>query len=118
MTKGSGDCARWVGSSHEELIPRQWWFWTWRLRAWVLQHVLPLAFPFLAWVHAHRQEIAELGLAGFRILDLPDPRAPLTFEVNWLDCARVAELIYLWQTDQWDAEWHRQSRLSLSQWQP
>ena len=118
MTKGSGDCARWVGSSHEDLIPRQWWFWTRRLRAWVINHILPLAFPFLAWVHAHREEIAEMGLAGFRVLDLPDPRAPLTFEVNWLGCSKVAELLYLWQTDQWETEWARHSRLSLSPWQP
>lgn len=117
MTKGSGDCARWVGSSHENLIPHQWWFWTRSLRAWTLEHVLPVAFPFLAWVHEHREQLEALGLARWRLLDLPDPRAPLTYEVNWLECCNVAQLIYLWQTDQWDAEWHRQSRLSLK-WQP
>ena len=114
MTKGSGDCAEWVGSSHENLIPRQWWFWTRRLRSWVLQHVFPIAFPFLAWVHLHRQELEELGLARWRLLDLPDPRAPLTYEINWLECANVGQIVYLWQTDSWDAEWHRQSRLSLT----
>jgi hypothetical protein len=117
MTKGSGDCARWVGSSHENLIPHQWWFWTRRLRGWVLEHVFPIAFPFLAWVHLHRQELEELGLARWRLLDLPDPRAPLTYEINWLECANVGQIVYLWQTDSWDAEWLRQSRLSLK-WQP
>lgn len=112
MTKGSGDCAQWVGSEHEALIPHQWWFWTRRLRAWVLEHILPLAFPFLAWVHANRHAITDQGLARFRVLDLPDPRAPLTFEINWLNCERVAQLAYLWQLDSWDTEWHRQSRIS------
>jgi hypothetical protein len=116
MTKGSGDCAAWVGGPHEALIPRQWWFWTRRLRAWVLRHVLPVAFPFLAWVHEHRQQLEALGLARWRLLELSDPRAPVTFEVNWLDCERVAQLIGLWQTDSWDAEWERNQR-SL-QWQP
>lgn len=117
MTKGSGDCARWVGSSHENLIPHQWWFWTRRLRAWVLEHVLPMAFPFLAWIHEYREKIAALGLAQFRVIELSDSRAPLTFEVNWMEPANVAQLLYLWQTDEWDAEWFRQSRLSLK-WQP
>jgi hypothetical protein len=117
MTKGSGDCARWVGSSHENLIPHQWWFWTRRLRAWVLEHVLPMAFPFLAWIHEYREQIAALGLAQYRVIELSDPRAPMTFEVNWMEPANVAQLLYLWQTDEWDAEWFRQSRLSLK-WQP
>jgi len=112
MTKGSGDCAQWVGTDQEALIPHQWWFWTRRLRAWVLEHILPLAFPFLAWVHANREAIADQGLARFRVLDLPDPRAPLTFEINWLDCSSVAQLAYLWQLDEWDASWHSQSRLA------
>jgi hypothetical protein len=118
MTKGSGDCAAWVGSSHENLIPHQWWFWTAPLRAWVIRHIFPIAFPFLAWVHEHRQQLEALGLARFRRLELSDPAAPITYEVNWLGCDRVAQLLYLWQTDEWDAEWHRLSRLSLSPWQP
>ena len=116
MTKGSGDCAAWIGTKHERLIPHQWWFWTRRLRAWVLEHVLPIAFPFLAWVHEHRQPIEAQGLARFRVLDLPDPRAPTTFEVNWLGCEEVAQLLYLWQTDQWDSQWFRSNR--SNQWQP
>ena len=113
MTKGSGDCARWVGGRHEALLPRQWWFWTRPLRRWVLEHVLPIAFPFLAWIHEHREQLQARELARFRVLDLSDPRAPLTYEVDWLGCDKLAHLVYLWQTDQWDAEWHRQSRLSL-----
>jgi hypothetical protein len=114
MTKGSGDCAAWVSTDQENLIPHQWWFWTRTLRAWVLEHVLPVAFPFLAWVHEHREAIETQGLAKFRVLDLPDPRAPLTYEVNWLDCAKVAQLIYLWQTDQWDEGWQRAARTGMA----
>ena len=118
MTKGSGDCARWVGSPHENLIPHQWWFWTRRLRAWVLEHVFPIAFPFLAWVHEYREQIKALGLAQFRVIELSDPRAPTTYEVNWMEPSNLGQLVGLWQTDQWDAEWCRQSRLSLSNGSP
>jgi len=74
-----------------------------------------LAFPFLRWVHLHRQELQELELVRMRILDLPDPRAPLTFEVNWLDLEHLAEVVRIWQDDEWDADWHRNYRLFL--WQ-
>lgn len=110
MTKGSGDTARWRGGSHENLIPHQWWFWTRRLRAWVLDHIFPVAFPFLAWVHEHREQLQERGLARFRRLELSDPRAPVTWEVNWLSCAAAAQLVFLWQLDEWDAEWWRNYR--------
>jgi len=112
MTKGCGDCAAWVGSSHENLIPHQWWFWTAPLRAWVLQHIFPIAFPFLAWVHEHRQQLEPLGLARFRRLELSDPAAPITYEVNWLGCAELGQLIAIWQLDAWDADWWRNFRLS------
>lgn len=117
MTKGSGDCARWIGGAHEELIPRQWWFWTRSLRRWVLKHVFPLAFEFLAWIHEHRRELEEQGLLRWRVLPLSDLRAPVTLELNWLQTDNIARLVFLWQTDSWDAEWLRQSRLSLK-WQP
>jgi hypothetical protein len=116
MTKGSGDCAPWVGSSHENLIPHQWWFWTVQLRAWVLEHIFPIAFPFLAWVHEYRQELEAQGLVRFRRLELSDPAAPITYEVNWLRCDLLAQLVYIWQLDAWDAEWAGKFRL-LS-WQP
>jgi hypothetical protein len=116
MTKGSGDCARWVGSSHENLIPHQWWFWTGQLRAWVLEHIFPITFPFLAWVHSYRQELEAQGLARFRRLELSDPAAPITYEVNWIGCEVLAQLIYIWQLDSWDAEWERNHRTST--WQP
>jgi len=116
MTKGSGDCAAWVGSSHENLIPHQWWFWTAQLRAWVLDHIFPITFPFLAWVHANREGIEARELARFRRLELSDPAAPITYEVNWLGCEVLAQLVYLWQLDSWDAQWQRNHR--LSQWQP
>ena len=102
MTKGSGDVAPWLGGAWEALLPRQWWFWSAPLRVWVLQHVLPLAFPFLLWVHARREALQRLGLLGWRVMPLPDPRAPLTIEVNWLDCGKLARLVALWQEDRDD----------------
>jgi hypothetical protein len=114
MTKGGNDTAPHVGGPWEALLPRQWWFWSRPLRDWVLQHILPVAFPFLCWVHLHRQELQELGLIRLRLLDLPDPRAPLTFEVNWLSLEHCAEVIRLWQDDVWDAHWHAEHRLFLA----
>lgn len=110
MTKGSGDCARWRGGAWEGLIPRQWWFWSRPLRGWVLDHIFPIAFPFLAWVHRYREPLSTRGLARFRQLELSDPRAPITWEVNWLDCQSVAQLVYLWQMDSMDAQWFRTYR--------
>jgi hypothetical protein len=115
MTKGGNDVAPFIGSESEALLPRRWWFWSRPLRSWVLEHVLPIAFPFLLWVHLHRQELQELGLVRMRILDLPDPRAPLTFEVDWLSPENCAEVIRIWQDDIWDANWHEKYR--LYQWQ-
>lgn len=111
MTKGGNDTAPHVGGSAENLLPRQWWFWTRALRCWVLEHVFPMAFPFLCWVHTHRRELQELGLIRLRVLDLPDPRAPMTFEVNWLSTDHLAEVIAAWQDEEWDAEWHRNYRV-------
>lgn len=111
MTKGSGDTERWRGTEAENLLPRQWWMWSRPMREFVLHHVLPIAFGFLAWVHAWKVEVEEAGLARFRVLPLDDPRAPLTYEINWLSCENLAALIALWQEDEWDEEWHRAYRL-------
>lgn len=111
MTKGSGDTERWRGTEAENLLPRQWWMWSRPMRDFVLAHVLPIAFGFLAWVHAWRVEIEEAGLARFRVLPLDDPRAPLTYEINWLSCDRLAQLVALWQEDEWDEQWFRQMRI-------
>ena len=99
MTKGSGDVAPWLGSAWEPLLPRQWWFWTAPLRLWVLQHVLPLAFPFLLWVHARREPLQAMELIRWRVVPLSDARAPLTIEINWLDCGKLARLVALWMED-------------------
>lgn len=112
MTKGSGDTRQWIGHAAESLIPRQWWFWSMQLRAWVLEHVFSIAFPFLAWVHAHRKELEELGFARFRVLPLEDARAPVTYEVNWLRCEFLAQVVGLWEVDCWDKQWFGQYRLS------
>ena len=115
MTKGSGDCSRWVGTAHENLIPHQWWFWSRPLRAWVLEHVLPIAFPFLAWVHEHRDALVERGLLAVRRLDLSDPRAPVTYEISWLSCGHLAQLVFIWQTAAWDEGWWRGFRLGSAE---
>ena len=115
MTKGSGDTRQWIGHAAESLIPRQWWFWSRDLRSWVLEHVLPISFPFMAWVHTYRKELEELGLARFRVLPLEDPRAPITYEVNWLKCEFLAQIVGIWQVDCWDTEWWGNHRLHL--WQ-
>ena len=112
MTKGSGDTRQWVGSDAEALIPRRWWLATRLMRALVLEHILPIAFGFIAWVHKFRDDIEEAGLARFRVLPLDDPRAPLTYEVNWLSCDKLAELVCVWLEDEWDEDWHRAYRLS------
>jgi hypothetical protein len=111
MSKGSTDTERWIGHTYENLIPHQWWFWTMELRAWVLEHVLPVAFPFLAWVHARREQLQRLELLSWRVVPLADPAAPLTVEINWLSCGKLARLVALWHEDlederllaQWEA---------------
>ena len=115
MTKGGNDTAPHVGGQWEALLPRRWWFMSRPLRDWVLQHVFPIAVPFMQWVHLYRQQLQELGLIRVRILDLPDPRAPMTFEVNWLRTEWLAEVVAIWQEEEWDAEWWRQAR--ISSWQ-
>jgi hypothetical protein len=117
MTKGGNDVTPHLGGEWESLLPRQWWFWSRPLRDWVLQHVFPIAFPLLCWVHLHREELQELGLIRVRILDLPDPRAPMTFEVNWLQPEYCAEVVRIWQDDEWDADWHRQHRAVMWQFE-
>lgn len=116
MTKKQVDPTPWVGGPWEALLPRQWWFWTRPLRAWVLRHILPMAFDFLNWCHEHREPIERRELARFRLLDLPDPRAPATWEINWQSCENVAAIVQAWQLDQWDAQWEQSSR--LSRWLP
>jgi hypothetical protein len=77
-----------------------------------MEHVFPLVFPFMKWVHANREGLEERGLARFRILPLDDPRAPMTFEVSWLSCAHLGQLVYLWQTEEWDRQWFCRYRLA------
>jgi hypothetical protein len=115
MTKKAVETGPHVGGPWENLLPRQWWFWSRPLRAWVLRHVLPVAFEFLNWCHTHREAIQARQLASFRLLELSDPRAPATWELDWLSCEHVAQLVYLWQLDAWDAQWERSQR--LQQWQ-
>jgi hypothetical protein len=107
MTKKQVDPGPWVGSPWETLLPRQWWFWSRRLRAVVLAHCFRLAFPFLQWVHVLRKELADREMIAVRQIPLADPRAPATWEVDWISCEKLAELVAAWQVDEWDIEWHR-----------
>jgi hypothetical protein len=61
--------------------------------------VLPVAFPFLLWVHGRREKLQALELLQWRVIPLPDPRAPLTIEINWLSCGKLARLLALWMED-------------------
>lgn len=115
MTKGGNDTAPHRGGAWEALLPRQWWFWSAVMRAEVLAHVFPIAFPFLLWVHENRMELQSRELIRVRVLDLPDPRAPVTYEVGWLSVHCLAQLVAIWQLDSWDAEWMGQHR--VFQWQ-
>ncbi|MDI9407316.1 MAG: hypothetical protein QM522_11485 [Chitinophagaceae bacterium] len=114
MTKGGGDVTRWLGTTAEALIPRQWWFWTKTMRAWVLEHVLPIAFAFLAWVHEYRKELEAQGLIRARLIPLSDPRAPHTYEVSWLGLEQLGQVVAAWQLDSWDAEWFATERVRLA----
>jgi hypothetical protein len=111
MTKGGNDVAPHLGGEWENLLPRQWWFWTKPLRALVLAHIFPIVFPFLRFVHEWRRELEEAGWLRCYLLDLPDPRAPATFEVAWLSCEHLARVIALWQEEQWDEEWQAECRV-------
>jgi len=114
MTKGSGEVSRWKGNRAESLIPRQWWLMSAVLRFRVLQYITPVLAGFIIWAHQNRADLEGLGLARFRVLPLQDPRAPATWEINWLTLEKLAEVIYLWQTDQWEHEWQGNHRVSMA----
>lgn len=111
MTKGGNVAAPWVGTKYEPLLPRQWWFWSRPLLLWVREHIIPINFGFLRWVFENRNPLIEKGLIKCRLLDLPDPRAPQTYEIDWLTCGNVAQLLFLWELDEWDDEWYRVATL-------
>jgi hypothetical protein len=111
VTKGGNDTAPWLESPWATLIPRQWWFWTKEMRAWTLKHVMPIVRDFLIWAHEYRRELEARGLLRWKQFDLPDPRAPATFEINWLTLEHLAEVIGIWQMHQWDVEWHHNNCL-------
>jgi hypothetical protein len=115
MTKKQVNPAPHVGGPWEGLLPRQWWFWSRAMRLEVLRHILPMAFEFLWWCHRHREGIQARELAQFRVLELPDPRAPVTYEVDWGSCEQLAQLVTIWQLDAWDAQWSRTQRLRTCQ---
>ena len=111
MTKGGNVAAPWVGTRYEPLLPRQWWFWSRPLRQWVMQHILPMSFGFVRWVFEHRYQLGERSLIKWRVLPLSDSRAPQTFEIDWLSTDRLAQLLYLWELDNWNEEWYRLATL-------
>jgi len=113
LTKEQGTPGLYTGTRHETLLPHQWWFWSAPLRALVARHTFRIAFPFLFWVHRYRAELLQRRMIGHRQLDIPDPRAPRTWEVDWLSPEHLAAVVTAWQTDEWDAEWHRSASVPL-----
>jgi hypothetical protein len=107
LTRKACEVAPHVGGPWENLLPRQWWFWSKPMKREVDRHCFRLHLPFLLWVHEHREALSARGMIGHRRIDIPDPRAPRTWEIDWLDCDHLAAVVSAWQTDDWDIGWHR-----------
>lgn len=120
MTKGSQGSERpsnglglhaAVANGENPLRPRQWWFRSSSLLAWVRQHVFPLALPFVAWVHENRRHLEELGLIRHQqVQGLPES-APLCWRVDWRGPPQLAQVVALWQEWLEDADWLNNHRL-------
>jgi hypothetical protein len=113
MTKDQGSPGRFAETASNTLIPHQWWFWSAPMRKVVLAHIFPLPFDFIFWCHRNREVLVARGLLAHRELMIPDPRAPRTWEFNWLSVDRLASVIALWELDSWDATWHSQAGIEL-----
>jgi hypothetical protein len=112
LTKGSSSVSGFRGFWAERLIPRQWWFMSNELLALVRRHVTPIDGGFVRWVHENRTDLEEAGFLRIRKLHLDDPRAPTTWEVNFLSPVHLAELLVVWDEEQWQDQWEREQRLS------
>jgi hypothetical protein len=77
-------------------LPRVWWFWSAPLRSEVLALVLPVCWSFVSWLHRlPLLELERLGVARVR-LDLPDPRAPVTWCCRFRSCDALRRAQFLW----------------------
>ena len=77
-------------------LPRVWWFWSAPLRAEVLALVVPVCWSFVSWLHRlPLRELEGLGVARVR-LDLPDPRAPVTWCCRFRSCDALRRAQILW----------------------
>jgi hypothetical protein len=109
MTKG---CQAVQSAAGEiELRPKQWWFRSSAMLAWVAEHVFPLSLPFIAWVHANRRALEDRELIRHRqIQGLPES-APTCWRVDWRGSPQLAELIALWHEWREHAQWEANHRL-------
>jgi hypothetical protein len=113
MTKDQGSPGLYANTPGDSLLPRQWWFWSTPLRATVAAHTFPLPFEFLFWCHKHRSVLIGTGLVAHREIRIPDPRAPITYELNWISPDHMASVVSLWELDTADAAWFARSGLEL-----
>jgi hypothetical protein len=96
-----------VGEAVERLRPRQWWFRSSPLLAWVREHVFPLHLPFVVWVHENRRRLEQLELIRHQqVQGLPES-APLCWRVDWRGPPQLAQVVALWQEWVEDAEWRQ-----------
>lgn len=79
-----------------ELIPRQWWFETRALQTFVRGTMVCLPIAFALWVLGNKVELEAKGLCWVSPVEIPDPRAPACWAVNWSRPGAVAEALALW----------------------
>lgn len=102
MTKGvSPDVCLGLSS----LVPRQWWFRSAELLAWVQQHTFPICIEFMEWTHRQRVLLDSLGLTRHVAIEGLPPEAPPCWRVDWRGPAQLAEVIAMWHEQVWEAEW-------------
>jgi len=112
LTKGSSAVSRYRGYWAQRLIPRQWWFMTRELLALVLRHITPILTGFVRFVHEQRAHLEEAGFCRVRKLDLQDPRAPATWEANFLSPWHLSQLLVVWCEEEWQDHWEKEQRIA------
>jgi hypothetical protein len=114
LTKGSSDVGGFHGFWAHRLIPRQWWFMTGELLALVRRHCTRIDAGFIRFVHEERADLEVAGLLRVRKLDLQDPRARATWEVDWISCRHLAQVLAVWDEEKWQDEFEQRQRLRLA----
>jgi hypothetical protein len=94
LTKGS-DLSE-VCGMQLELVPRQWWFLSRELAAFVGDTMVVLPVHFALWIIANMNMLQQKGLCSISRLEIPDARAPSCWAVNWARPGAVAEALALW----------------------